>query len=361
MDTYKNKYYKYKSKYNQLKKGIREDIKVESKEIDWYLFFDLFQVSQDILNLTHKDDKIILVGDTPSYLTPFLEKYRFVFNLAFSNKPFGCFYPPYSEFIPEQDPESHPFGSIYSPTMDNLNKYFSYLDKDTVLTRKFVNDNWTNIVLVDSSSGASITGVSIFLNRYIGNIIEEQDGKVKCQNIQGCGPLQFIRLLTNNRKTSNISPSTAKEYQAAKTLNYNPELIIYIGDSIFYHRDLFMIYDAYPRILPYYYIGRWHEPPVILHKFENLEKGYMNIDKLKSLLDVYRRTKDEKNITDVVTDTDIDIELVKTVSPIYVSDNNGHEYGLSVFFDDINLEVLSMKYDHYFGLPMPELISETEN
>ena len=129
----------------------------ENKKVDWYLFFDLLQVSKDILNLTENDNIIILIGDTPSYLAPFLEKERKVFHFAFSGKPFGCFLPPYAspsewgEILPGYADDRKV--DTFTPRIHFLNNYFDYLDKKTKLTRSFVKDNWKNIVLVDSSSG----------------------------------------------------------------------------------------------------------------------------------------------------------------------------------------------------------------
>ena len=100
-----------------------ENKDIENKDIDWYLFFDLLQVSKDILKLTTSTDVIILVGDTPSYLIPFLEKYRNTFNFAFSNKPFGCFMQ-YSDFY---------HTNIFTPSVKELNMYFDYLNKETTL------------------------------------------------------------------------------------------------------------------------------------------------------------------------------------------------------------------------------------
>jgi hypothetical protein len=107
------KYIKYKSKYLQLEHDINiankhvqtagngkiisemEPIDLTTKdnrEIDWYLFFDLRQVAQDIINLTGPNDIIILVGDTPSYIKPFVETHRTTFNFAFSGSALGLFF-----------------------------------------------------------------------------------------------------------------------------------------------------------------------------------------------------------------------------------------------------------------------------
>ena len=75
------------------KKSIRnvmlEYIKQEKKEVNIYLFFDLLQMSHQIISMISPKNVIILVGETPSYLYPFLKQYEntvFIFN--FSNKPY---------------------------------------------------------------------------------------------------------------------------------------------------------------------------------------------------------------------------------------------------------------------------------
>ena len=149
-----------------------------------YLFMDLYQMAIDIKYLSTKESIFILIGDTPSYLTPFLRKTNSVFNLPFSNKPYGCFFPPHSE-----SSESYDRWPI-KPKKIELESYFNYLNNKTWLTVEFVKNNWNNIILVDSSAVQSISGVSIFLNRYIGNLPMEGD----CYIINGAKPLKFIQL-----------------------------------------------------------------------------------------------------------------------------------------------------------------------
>ena len=289
MNTDKHKYKKYKRKYLELRRVTSNDefdldslpIKepfdgdnFRGRGIDWYLFFDLLQVSKDVINLTNKDDIIILVGDTPSYLEPFVKKYRKVFNLAFSGKAFGCFYPMYGkphEWSDIKNPKiknvadiimEPPINDPYVPTLQELNTYFDYLDNKTDLTKSFIQKNWTKIILVDSSSGQSIHGTSIFFNRYVGNI--NQNSNIKCTEINGSQALQFIRLDEGNYKTTNINASKAENFfgkENRSVINYRPDLIIYIGSSYFYHRQLFMIHEAYPRIVPFYSVGFWKNPP----------------------------------------------------------------------------------------------------
>lgn len=253
----------------------------QDREIDLYLFFDLMQVSKNILDLTYKDDIIILIGDTPSYLLPFLEKDRYVVNFAFSGKPFGCFYPPhFLESDNYQDADV-----FYTPSLENLNNYFDWLDTNTILTKDFVRRNWNNLVLVDSSTGQSITGVSLFFNRYVENIKQSGKNDVICKDVFNARPLQFIQLKEGHYKTINVNPQLSLDYfgndQSRFLVNFNSRLIILIGTIIFYHRSLFMIYEAYPRIVPSYSIYSWDEPPILL------KHGTKSLKKLRSLLRIY--------------------------------------------------------------------------
>lgn len=54
--------------------------------------------------------------------------------------------------------------------------------------------------MVDHSSGTSIMGVSVFFNRYVGNV----KSKSQC-NIDGCKPLKFFNL--RNALYTNIAPT----------------------------------------------------------------------------------------------------------------------------------------------------------
>ena len=76
-------------------KNENED-EYRTKDINIYLFFDLLQMSKTVLNLTNDSDIVVLIGDTASYLKPFLEKERKIYNLAFLNKPYWVTDPPHS-------------------------------------------------------------------------------------------------------------------------------------------------------------------------------------------------------------------------------------------------------------------------
>ena len=269
------------------------------------------------------DDIIILVGDTPSYLQPLLKKNRKVLNFAISNKPFGCFHPPYGKGkewseIMKDAKNSDTFSDIFTPTSEYLNAYFDYLDNETELTRDFVKKFWYKIILVDSSGGASIHGVSIFFNRYVGNIIQESDNNIICTKIEGAKPIQFIRIRDSWRKTINIDYKISKILDVPIT-NYRPELIIYIGSSIFNHRTDFMIFEAYPRIVPFYIWHDWKIPPNEVDSVNGTRNTYdaavANFEKLEMMLEKYIELKDDVKWKD--------------------------------FFDKINLDTLKDKTDYF--------------
>lgn len=343
---YKYKYHKYKNKYNKLilandniapinTKSV-ESTEPEFRNIDLDLFFDLLQVSRDIINLTLETNIIILIGDTPSYLAPFLQKERSVHHFAFSGKPFGCFSPPYS--LPNEI--GRYTTDVYTPTIDALNNYFDYLDNKTELTRSFVKKNWKNIVLVDSSSGASISGCSVFFNRYVGNI-KQENNDILCTDIEGSVPMKFIGL--SSYGYLNLDPGLLEKIYAdpknnRNIGNYRPDLIIYLGPSFFYHREYFMLEDAYPRIMPHYNVTMWDIPPNLI-KNDGLQKALDNIQKLKSLLEIYLECKANAQ------NQSKSINAVKRILPELELDIDD----LNKYFDGINLQMLSKKYYYYFN------------
>ena len=341
---HKQKYEKYKNEYLNLKKVAKnQDIEYETKQIDWYLFFDLLQVSNDIINLTEPNDIIILVGDTPSYISPFIEKHRKTFHFAFSNKPFGCTFPPYSDFSENSELNSKiNLYDVVTPTITNLNAYFDYLNVNTEMTKEFIKNNWDNIVLVDSSSGQSIHGVSIFFNRYVGNI-KQKNNIINCDNIVGSRPLQFIQLEGGYYKKTNLNPDVAKKYYPSRWVhNYRPDLIICIGESIFYHISFFMIADAYPRVVPFYSVNRWNISPLDVNN-ENYDMAISNIKTLKLLLKIYKSVKNNKKSNSEKGD-----KILKIISKIKPKYNHKNVNQLNDFFDNINLAILRDKWANYF-------------
>src|SRR5439155_246007 len=130
-----------------------------------------------------------------SYLQPMLAKKRDLFILPFSNKPYGCFQSPFAfPYNPTKEQKIKyilPESDSYMPSIENENNYFNYLNNETILTKEFIKKNWYKLVLIDSSAGQSIMGVSIFLNRYIGNIPQS----ARCIEIEKTEPLRFIDLI----------------------------------------------------------------------------------------------------------------------------------------------------------------------
>ena len=134
-----------------------------------FLFADLYQLAKQIIKITNKKDIIILIGDTPSYLKFFLKNKRKFVNISASAKPFGCVL--YKDTICETN-------KLYVPTLEELNSYFKYLSEDTILTKDFMKENWDNIILVDTSSGDSIHGMSLLFNLYVENVKIKKDKKI---------------------------------------------------------------------------------------------------------------------------------------------------------------------------------------
>lgn len=291
------------------------------KDHSIFLFFDLLQISKDILNITHKDDIIILVGDTPSYLSIFLKGHRKYYHLGFSNKPFGCFLPLFAEPIYDCK-----FKKAFVPDKDSLHQYFKYLDEETDLTKNFIKKNWNKLILIDTSSGASIHGVSIFFNLYVNNIKIKKDKKcnldIDCSNIKGSKPLQFINLMFG-MKLFNINPILAKKIFKHKkkynnyNINFNPKLIIPIATVRFMYREFFTINESFPRFVPVFDIRVWksNKPTLINNKdviilfkiytflLKNLNNKKINKDNKKKCFKIIKKmTKNLKNFEQFITD-----------------------------------------------------------
>lgn len=334
---YHRLYRKYKRKYLRLRggdqsNGSNEPFIYENRSVDWYLFFDLYQITKDILLTTPSDAIIILVGDTPSYLEPLLNRYRETHHFAFSNKAFGCLFPPYA---------TKPKGlnvDVYTPTHQNLYSYFNYLDTKTKLSRDFIKQHWHKIVLVDSSWGQSIHGVSIFFNRYINNI--KDDDPVKCINLKGAKPLKFFQLVSYLGNTANLTPDTAKEIYPDKstyTFNYRPDLIAYIGRSIFLHIGYFLFEEAYPRIVPFYSVTNWNQPPIETRNQDILQD---NFKKLNLMMDTYTHLKTGGEMS-------YEFYAIKDIEPGYPY-GYAPTYRLVEYLDKISENILLEKLNHYF-------------
>lgn len=269
---YKQKYKKYKKFYSRLK-----TYGPGQKPFNLYLFFDLLKVSQQILNITSKNDILILIGETPAYLKPFLEKERKVFNLPFSSKPFACINP-----LTGKTDDNY---KIFIPELDQTKSYFEHLEK-TFLTSNFVKDNWFNIILIDRSHGQSIAGASIFFNRYVGNIHLENP----CVDITGAQPLQFINLSSKEHIFTNIEPFLAKILLNNKGMyiyNFNPSLIILLSTLEFYSVGDFL-FSRYPRFIPIYDVFEWDKNPFSEEMKQKYAEGYEMLETLENLLKLFR-------------------------------------------------------------------------
>lgn len=286
----------YQSKsINEYYRAINKDLNLSEppNDINLYFFFDLYQNCQNIINNTDENDHIILIGDTPSYFKPILEKHRKTYNLPYSGGALGCFRVPYS--LPFSYEERYSSYSIV-PTKRQLHSYFDYLDNNTALTRNFIHDNWQNIVLVDTSSGPSIHGVSVFFNRYVGNILEErldENDQLDCTNTKNSKPLRFIKVTSGSTMNTNIEPKEAQLFfENIDTINYDPKLIIFQGHTIFSHVVLFLVYEYFPRYVPGYSTFSWDQDP-----YKNDDpQGYYFVEKIKLIYELFLTY--EKNIED---------------------------------------------------------------
>jgi len=358
---YGYKYQKYLYKYLKLNRvnpnnDNSQDKTLEQlneRQIDWYLFFDTHQVATDIINLTSDNNILILVGNTPSYLAPLLEDKRKIYHLAFTGKPFGCFVPPYATLLTlnnnssQKDTKSiyHSLHSVFTPTRKQLHNYFNYLNTKTELTKEFIRDNWHNLVLIDSSVGQSIHGVSIFFNRYAG-FIRDTDEEINCANIVGSKPLKFIRLATNLSPTTNLNPIVVKsmfpvrENNHLVVYNYRPDLILYLGMTLFYHEYDFMISEDYPRLVPEYYIHNWDKPLV---PDPGHSRAFDNLLKLRSMKMIYEQLKINKKMSRKQFN-----KILETIQDIQPKFRGHSSKDLLKFLDKINLLVLKRRWIQYF-------------
>lgn len=156
-------------------------------------------------------------------------------------------------------------------------------------------------------------------------------------------PLQFIRLSDSMYKSTNLDPTVAMEYYHQENnnffINYRPDLIIYLGSTIYDHRTLFMLHGAYPRVLPFYHHKKWNQEPETIPN-PNFEKGSKNLKTLKIMVELYITLKSGGDLEWK------DKQVIKKLHPMYP-----HEiipYKFLRFLDDINEDVLLAKYYNYF-------------
>ena len=187
----------------------------------------------------------------------------------------------------------------------------------------------------------------------MGNIVQ-QEGDTKCTYTQGSEPLQFIQLFDGYYKALNLDPDLAEvifpEKVSESIRNYRPDLIIHLGISVFYHRYQFVIADAYPRLVPVYFIIYWDTPPTEV-KNDSFPMAMENIKTLKFLLQIYDHIKNKKTI-DPETAKEILAEI-KEIEPVYQGKTIDN---LEEFLDDINMDLLYEKYQYYFN-SLTELVN----
>ncbi len=324
--------------------NMMEYIRQETKEVNIYLFFDLLQMTHQIMSMITPKNVMILVGETPSYLLPFLQQYKItVYLLNFSAKPYLIAEYPDGDLNGPDCPEHNIANEarerlMYQDATLTEKYYFEYLDTKTILTRQFIKDNWNEIILIDHSAGGSISGVSVFFNRYIGNIT----GKI-C-NVENCIPMKFINL--RRGQVVNIDPelykSAFKDMHENVYLNYNPKLIINLGHVVFFHYYDFIIYESFPRLTSNYPASKWKNPPY-LHK-----EGLDVINTFSAIFRLFNQfyLSDKLN-DDMVEDL---YELVNNLlyTKEYLSKHNmlNKKERLDKLFRKINRDVLIAKYDN---------------
>ena len=277
--------------------------------IDTEFFVDLLFTAKKIIDITTKDNILILIGDTPSYLGPILEYHRKIYHMAWSDKPLDCFKIDYKlhKIIPNKEYDRFEItwsdktytknGTKKAKLKEKLGAYFNYLNTKTFLTREFVKENWNNIICIDTSSGTTINGLSIFLNRYIGNIRIN----AKCWNIKGAVPIKFINLLFTY------------------PYFYIPQLVSYTNNVIFHHIDDYTL-SYYKRFVPWYTIMDWMTP-LPEYKEEDDERmkvarlyGYLKNGNTKKLLQWMHKNYRDKKLEKL---TKGETDATKIISIIY--------------------------------------------
>ena len=254
----------------------------EEGTLNTELFVDLLFTAKRIINLTSSDDILILIGESPAYLGPILKHHRKIIYLPMSGKPFSCYigshyslenivgtsYGDESKLTGTDKELYYHMLARSIPTQKGLDKYFSYLNNETILTKKFAKNNWNNLVGIDTSSGLSANGTSIFLNKYVGNIKAD----TKCQNISKAKPLKFINFL-----------------RLDGIVGFNKNLID-ATHIMFYHTKEFTD-SLYKRFVPFYPVREWEKESIE----EKIEKYYKENQVIKTeIYDLYSYFKNNK-------------------------------------------------------------------
>jgi hypothetical protein len=114
------------------------------------------QTAANIIGRYVKHDtevQLLFIGQSPSYLSYYMEKTYNVKQIAFSGRPFM---------------------NMCDPTQSQLTNYFKYLDTFNI-------DKTKKILLIDHShTGESITAFSKVLNRYFGYIQSDNSNEIGC-------------------------------------------------------------------------------------------------------------------------------------------------------------------------------------
>ncbi len=285
----------YKTAYKNISKNEYTNDKYYKEHL-LFLFADLYILAQKIIHTTFDKDIIILIGNTPSYLKFFLEGKRKYCNIASSNKPFAC-------VNYKDDCETK---RIFTPNTEQLNSYFKYLS-NTILTKTFVKENWDNLVLVDTSSGDSIHGMSLLFNLYAENINIKKDIDcnldIDCNNIEGVKPLQFINIMADTFKAFNIESNVFDKIKNLNKdgymINFNPKLLIQINHFGWFYRQCFTLLEFFPRIMPEYSKYSWTKD--INKVFDTIDKNSLEeIEKIyKTLLKGLKIIQSNKKIDKV--------------------------------------------------------------
>ena len=150
--------------------------------------------------------------------------------------------------------------------------------------------------------------------------------------------MQFIELSSGFYKNTNLMPDIVENFFVPwTTRNYRPDLIIRIGESNFYHREEFMINEAYPRFIPSYSVFVWNTQPNMVQN-DDLTLAKNNFKRLKLMIKIYHMVKNKPINND---NGEKILWLVKKIQPIYLHETT---VGLVDFLDRIQLEILGKKY-----------------
>ena len=194
--------------------------------------------------------------------------------------------------------------------------------------------------MIDHSAGQSISGVSVFFNRYVGNIT----GKI-C-NIDNCVPMKFINL--RMRLSVNIDPelykSAFKDMHENVYANYNPKLIINLGYVVFFHYYDFIVYESFPRLTSDYPASIWKDPPFLY------KEGIDVINTFSTIFNLFNKFYLSDKLNDDMVEELYELvnNLLYTKEYLSKHDALNKKERLDKLFRKINKDVLIVKYDNLF-------------